>query len=123
MTDAEKKLWWHLRHSFPGTHFRRQAPVGPFYADFACHSARIIVEVDGSQHMHESNADVDNARSRYLVERGYRVLRFWNGDVLKNIEGVVAVIRDELAHDSEKTPHPRPLPTAARGEGSDWRDR
>jgi very-short-patch-repair endonuclease len=121
MTDAEKKLWWHLRHSFPDAHFRRQAPVGPFYADFACHSARIVVEVDGNQHMLENNSDADKARSRYLAERGYRVLRFWNGDVLKNIEGVMATIYDELARGSKKAPHPRPLPTAAWGEGSDWR--
>jgi very-short-patch-repair endonuclease len=71
--------------------------------------------------MLERNSAADMARSGYLAEQGYKVLRFWNNDVLKNIEGVKAVIHDELASASKRAPHPRPLPTASRGEGSDRR--
>jgi very-short-patch-repair endonuclease len=119
MTDAERKLWWRLRSDFPDLHFRRQAPVGPYFADFACHKSRIVVEVDGGQHMHADHAEKDSARNAYLAKQGYRVLRFWNNDVLKNIDGVLTTIHDELMRGSQSqdAPHPRPLPTASRGEG------
>ena len=106
MTDAERKLWSGLRRAFPDLHFRRQAPVGPFFADFACHSARIIVEVDGSQHMLAQNSNADDVRSKYLATHGYRTLRFWNNDLLKNIDGVLTAIHDELARIPESAPHP-----------------
>jgi very-short-patch-repair endonuclease len=75
-TEAERKLWWHLRHRVrtPGTHFRRQVRIGRYIADFACHAARIVIEVDGSQHV-GSAADED--RRKVLEANGYRVLRYW----------------------------------------------
>lgn len=76
-TDAERKLWRHLRLAKrEGVHFRRQAPIGPYVADFACHRAKIVVELDGSQHSKHENMTYDAARTAYLESRGYRVLRF-----------------------------------------------
>src|SRR3954467_12139696 len=85
-TDAERKLWWHLRRiPVEGTHFRRQATIGPYFADFACHEQRLIVEVDGGQHNQPVHIAADAKRSEDLNSRGYRVLRFWNNEVLGNI--------------------------------------
>jgi very-short-patch-repair endonuclease len=93
MTDAERKLWWHLRRiPIEGTHFRRQATIGPYFADFACHEKRVVVEVDGGQHNQPSHIPADAKRTEDLKSRGYRVLRFWNHEVLKNIEGVMESI-------------------------------
>ena len=88
MTDAERLLWRALREALPGHHWRKQVPLGPYIADFASHSARLIVEVDGGQH----NDARDAARYRFLAAEGYRVLRFWNNDVLANPDGVLATI-------------------------------
>ncbi len=93
MTDAEQLMWFHLRNrSMLGAKFRRQCPVGPFVADFVCAEARLIVEIDGSQH----GSDVDAARTRFLERRGYRVLRFWNHDVLVRTARVLEAIVAEL---------------------------
>lgn len=120
MTDAERRLWWNLRRLRIGKgHFRRQATVGPYFADFAHLQAKLIIELDGSGHISRSSIVNDSARTRYLAEHGYRVLRFWNNDVLSNTEGVMTVILDALQ--SEAAPHPLPLPTTrqgARGEGN-----
>ena len=115
MTDAERKLWRYLRSlSLNGTHFRRQATVGPFFADFACHQRRLIVEVDGGQHNDISRAISDASRTAYLNVHGYRVIRFWNNDVLSNIEGVCEVIQSALLAEPP-TPNPSP-PQAGGGE-------
>jgi very-short-patch-repair endonuclease len=79
-----------------GFHFRRQAPIGTFIADFACHSARLVIEVDGGQHGAARNAQADAERTVWLESQGYRVLRFWNFEVLGNIDGVMRVVRDTL---------------------------
>jgi very-short-patch-repair endonuclease len=102
-TQAERKLWWHLRHRLatPGTHFRRQVRIDRYLADFACHAHRIVVEVDGGQHGARSTADEE--RTRDIEAHGYRVLRFWNNDVLKNIDGVLEVIQSAIA----TTPTPK----------------
>jgi very-short-patch-repair endonuclease len=93
MTIAEKKLWWHLRQvSVEDSHFRRQATIGPYFADFACHEQRLVIEVDGGQHGDANGIALDKKRTRYLEEHGYRVLRFWNNEVLGNIESVMEVI-------------------------------
>jgi very-short-patch-repair endonuclease len=92
MTDAEKILWRALRGELPDAKFRRQVPLGPYTADFACHSARLVIEVDGGQH---NEADVAR-RTSFLNGEGYEVLRFWNHDVLQNIDGVVATIAQAL---------------------------
>lgn len=121
MTDAERRLWWHLRRLGVGDgHFRRQATVGPYFADFAHHQAKLVIELDGSGHMLGQALSHDARRTRYLADHGYHVLRFWNGDVLANTEGVMTVIFEALTARSQAGPHPLPLPTTrkrARGEG------
>jgi very-short-patch-repair endonuclease len=108
-TDAEKKLWAKLRdHQLEDAHFRRQYPIGSYVADFCCRQAKLIVEVDGGQHADDPR---DLIRTRYLESQGYRVLRFWNNDVLANIEGVVETIRETL----RLHPHPNP-PPEGRGD-------
>ena len=97
-TEAEKKLWWHLhRLQLDGSHFRRQVRLGRYIADFASHKARIVIEVDGGQHA-ESAADAE--RTRFIEGQGYRVLRFWNNEVLSNIEGVLEVIQTAVSANS-----------------------
>ena len=96
-TNAEAHLWKHLRHHpMIGSHFRRQVVVGPYIADFACLAARLIVEVDGSQHGELSNVLRDDARTKWFESEGYRVVRFWNNDVLANLEGVLDAIHAAL---------------------------
>ena len=107
MTDAEKKLWHHLRNrQFYNLKFRRQVPCAGYVADFLCHEAGLIVEVDGGQHSDERDAE----RTKRLEEAGFMVIRFWNNDVLTNIEGVMTVLEQTV----ETAPHPGPLP---KGEG------
>jgi very-short-patch-repair endonuclease len=89
-TEAEDRLWKYLRNrQMDGAKFRSQSPVGPYVADFLCAEAKLIVELDGGQHGIEKDA----ARTKALEAAGYRVLRFWNNDVLANTEGVLAEIR------------------------------
>jgi very-short-patch-repair endonuclease len=110
MTDAEGRLWCALRaHRLNGLSFRRQAPIGRFIVDFVCHERGLVIEVDGGQHA-ENARDVE--RDRWLVAKGYRVLRFWNHDVLRNGNGVLEVIAAAAA---EATPLPNPPPQGGRG--------
>jgi very-short-patch-repair endonuclease len=112
-TEAEKKLWQHLRQPpFKQHHFRRQATIGPYFADFASHQARIVIEVDGGQH---SGSTPDESRTRYLEAKGYRVLRFWNNEVGENISGVLSMIDAAVNADRPPTPDPSP-PKAGGGE-------
>lgn len=95
MTDAERCLWYALRdRRFEGWKFRRQASVGSFVVDFLCHSAKLIVEVDGGQHSEEADA----RRTAFLEGQGYRVVRFWNNDVLRNTSGVLWALEVALRH-------------------------
>jgi very-short-patch-repair endonuclease len=99
-SDAEKKLWLALRsRQFSGFKFRRQHPVGPYITDFACLERRLIIELDGGQHAEQKA--YDDARTRYLEKKGYRVLRFWNTDTLANTEGVLTMILDALGSGGE----------------------
>ena len=96
MTEAEAKLWRELRdRRLDRIKFRRQAPIGKYVADFACLEARLIVEIDGSQHTESAH---DAVRDAELKSRGFRVLRFWNDDVLREIDSVcdtiIAYVRD-----------------------------
>jgi len=105
-TDTERKLWWHLRYRLksPNSHFRRQVRLGGYIVDFANHAAGIVIEVDGGQHATRSAADA--ARTDFLERKGYRVLRFWNNDVLRNIGGVLEIIQSAVT--STPTPDPSP---------------
>ena len=110
MTEAEKAVWTMLRSRQIGGHrFRRQVPLGQYIADFACHEARLIVEIDGGQHDQSSIEETE--RNRFLEGQGYRILQFWNNDVLANPEGVWMTISTALAEN-------HPLPTLPhRGGG------
>jgi very-short-patch-repair endonuclease len=102
-TDAEKQLWYHLRNrQLDGHKFSRQMPVGPFICDFMCRQARLVVELDGGQH--DAAAGRDEERTRFIESEGYRVIRFWNNDVLGNMDGVLTEILRVL----EVTPTPGP---------------
>ena len=87
MTDAERCLWQALRLRQVGARFRRQAPVGPYIADFICFNPRMVIEVDGGQHAEETTKDED--RDAWFAKGGFVVLRFWNNEVLGNIDGVL----------------------------------
>ena len=94
-TDAEQKLWSHLRRrQLDAFRFRRQQPIGPYVVDFFCPEARLIVEVDGGQHAERTEQDAE--RTEWLEARGYRVARYWNNEVLGNIEGVLTDLRSYL---------------------------
>ena len=101
-TDAERLLWHQLSSKkVAGTRFNRQVPVGPFICDFLCRKRRLIVELDGGQHA-ENAKDVH--RTAFLEQQGYRVIRFWNNDVLCNVEGVLQTILQTLTTDPPPTP-------------------
>ena len=91
-TDAENLLWRHLRsRSLEGLKFRRQQPIGNYIVDFVCFEKRVIIEVDGGQHAVEK--EKDSKRDGWLNEQGFKVLRLWNNEVLRNTSGVLEVIR------------------------------
>jgi very-short-patch-repair endonuclease len=109
MTEAERKLWALLRRKqLQDFRFRRQVPLGRYVADFACMSAQLIVELDGGQHA--IRTEHDQRRTAWLESVGYRVLRFWNGEVFTNADGVLETIRLALLD-------PPPQPSPSRGEG------
>ncbi len=110
-TDAERTLWSALRsRQVAGTRFNRQYPVGPYICDFVARSAGLVIEVDGGQHAFQTAQD--KKRTDYIEARGYRLLRFWNNDVLSNLEGVVAQIEQELAKLGKRD--------MSKPQGSDW---
>ncbi|MFQ6083141.1 MAG: endonuclease domain-containing protein [Candidatus Aminicenantia bacterium] len=108
-TDAERLLWKHLRaRQLEGLKFRRQQPVGKYILDFVCFEKGIVIEVDGGQHAVEK--EKDNERNIWVERQGFKVLRFWNNEVLTNIEGVLEVIKKNCLS------HP-PLTPPVKGEG------
>jgi len=96
MEPAEVKLWAYLRQlrESHGVHFRRQHAIGPYITDFCAPGCKLVIEVDGSQHLDQQAYDAE--RTTFLQTKGYRVLRFWNSDVLNNVNAVMGVILDEL---------------------------
>ncbi len=95
MTDAERRLWHAIRGRQIGGHrFRRQHPIGPYIADFACLEQRCVIELDGGQH--QDQVIYDERRTLYLQEQGWQVLRFWNNDVLSNLDGVLSMVMAKL---------------------------
>lgn len=94
-TPAERLLWTHLRNKhLATTRFNRQVPIGPYICDFVARGPKLIIELDGGQHSIARN--YDSNRTAFLQQHGYRVLRFWNNDVIENVEGVLAVIAETL---------------------------
>ena len=109
-TDAERALWARLRRKqLDGLRFRQQVPLGPYIVDFLCPGQMLVVEVDGGQHV-----DDGAERTAWLEARGFRVLRFWNNDVLQNPDGVIETIL--LALRSKASPPPHPAPIEGAGE-------
>ncbi len=95
-TDSERKLWSALRRkSLVGARFRRQYPIGDFIVDLCCVEQKLVVEVDGGQHA--DTQGYDERRTSFLVAQGFRVLRFWNSDVLTNLDGVLQTILENLS--------------------------
>jgi very-short-patch-repair endonuclease len=119
VTDAERKLWRGLRAlPMKDSHFRRQPPIGPYFADFACHAKRLVVELDGGQHGDHEDARRDAKRDVYMKSNGYRVLRFWNNDVMRNLDGVLQTAADTLSTAAPPTPDPSPPLRGGRGNSS-----
>ena len=95
MTEAERKLWVHLSaRKVADTRFNTQFPIGEFVCDFVSRGAKLVIEVDGATHGEAEKADAE--RTRYIEERGYRVIRFWNNEIMGNVDGVVAEIERVL---------------------------
>jgi very-short-patch-repair endonuclease len=108
-TDVERLLWQRLRFwQVDDYKFRRQQPLGNYIVDFVCLQKRLIIEVDGGQHAQEVNRDA--VRDAWLREQGFIILRFWNNDVLKNMDGVMTKIRTKL----QSTPYLNPSPQGGR---------
>jgi len=96
-TPAERVLWQQIRdRQIDGTKFRRQQPIEDYIVDFVCFKRKLIIEVDGGQHNDESISLEDETRTEWLISRGYRVIRFWNNDVLGNLDGVIVRIHEAL---------------------------
>ncbi|MBX3726659.1 MAG: endonuclease domain-containing protein [Xanthomonadales bacterium] len=112
-TCAEERLWYHLRAGrLGGLKFKRQVPIGPFIVDFACHAHRLVVELDGGQHAEPAHQVRDRKRTALIERQGWRVLRFWNHDVLASTEAVLEAILIAVAG------RPSPLaPPPQAGEG------
>jgi very-short-patch-repair endonuclease len=111
-TDAEKRLWRELRSKLPEYKWRRQMPIGPYFAEFACFAEKLIVELDGGQHA--DALDHDERRRQFIEGKGYRLLRFWNHDVLSSAEGVLEMIAAELFSPSRSD---AAGPSLSRGRG------
>ena len=117
-TEDERRLWARLRdRRLNGLKFRRQAPCGPYIADFLCEAARLIIELDGSQHAEPAAVEADLSRTRHLNSLGYEVFRIWNADLKTNMDGVldqiVAIATRRISPSSAPSGHLLP-----KGEGS-----
>ncbi|MGN6820964.1 MAG: endonuclease domain-containing protein [Sphingomonas sp.] len=113
MTPAERKLWEHLSaRKVAGVRFNTQFPIGEFVGDFVSRSAKLVIEVDGATHGESERAEA--ARTRYIERRGYRVIRFWNNEVMGNVEGVVSEIERVLSETAAIRNKPSPNPSRKR---------
>ncbi|MBN8969297.1 MAG: endonuclease domain-containing protein [Rhizobiales bacterium] len=112
-TDAERTLWLRLRdRRLAGWKFKRQMPIDRFVVDFCCTDGKLVIELDGGQHAVQTSQDA--GRTQTLSAMGYLVLRFWNNDVLTNIDGVLETILSTLPQYAPVSPHPNPLPQGER---------
>ena len=98
-TPAERKLWAYLRGDKLGVNFRRQHAVGKYIPDFCSPETKLIIELDGSQHLEQE--EYDEERTRYLESLGYKIIRFWNGDIMNNIEGIILAIMQALENENK----------------------
>ncbi|WP_246529191.1 endonuclease domain-containing protein [Microvirga zambiensis] len=115
-TEAEQALWRALKRiPVYGSHFRRQVPIGPYVADFACLKARLLIELDGGQHSQDDIIAKDEARTRWLEQEGYRVIRFWNAELTENMNGVLDTIYAALYGSPQS--EALALPTPPRPDG------
>jgi very-short-patch-repair endonuclease len=113
-TDAENLLWSHLRaYRLSGLKFRRQQAVGAYVVDFFCPDKKLIVELDGGQH--QERVAYDEVRDAWLKSEGYTVLRYWNNEVMANLEGVLEDIGRVAGVFAEASPSPQPLSPLGRG--------
>jgi very-short-patch-repair endonuclease len=113
-TLAEMRLWRELRgHRLAGLGFRRQVPMGRFIADFVCHEAKVVIEIDGGTHGTPAEVRYDRQREGWFAARGYRVMRFWNVTVREDLDSVIEAIRQACGEHG--TPHPNPPPQGGRG--------
>ncbi len=120
-TEPEQALWRALKRiPVYGSHFRRQVPIGPYVADFACLKARLIIELDGGHHSQDEVVTKDEARTRWLEKEGYRVVRFWNAELSENMNGVLDTLyaalygsppSEAVALPTPPRPYGRPTPT------------
>jgi very-short-patch-repair endonuclease len=94
MTEAEKKIWHRVRDKQLGIKFRRQQPIGNYVVDFVCFEKKLVIEIDGGEHFERGR---DKIRDQWFQEHGYKVLRFWNNDVLKNTDNVIQAIINEFS--------------------------
>jgi very-short-patch-repair endonuclease len=116
MTEAERRLWYRLRaHRFAGVKFKRQVPIGRYVVDSVCFDHSLSIEVDGGQHATSLN---DRSRTQWLEGEGFRVLRFWNNDVLGNLPGVLETVASALSR-SPSLVALRAPPSPTRGEGKE----
>ncbi|PZA09858.1 DNA methyltransferase [Rhodopseudomonas palustris] len=116
-TAAEDILWRRLRRmNVEGSHFRRQVVIGPYIADFACLAKRLIIEVDGSQHSDEDVLKRDEVRTQWLQSEGYRVIRFWNNDVMSKTDAVMDAIYNATAVTPPRLPAAGDPPPPGEGE-------
>ncbi|MGB9720123.1 MAG: endonuclease domain-containing protein [bacterium] len=104
MTDAEKKLWYRLKDKQLGVKFRRQQLIGDYIVDFVCFEKKIVIEIDGGEHFENRH---DEIRDGWFNQQGYKVIRFWNNEVLRNITGVLEIIKKGLS--------PAPLSPPVKG--------
>lgn len=114
-TDAEQRIWYHLRaHRFMGLKFKRQKPLGHYIVDFVCVEQRLIIEIDGGQHAEQT--EYDQRRDVWLQSQGYTILRFWNNEVMQQLESVLEQIRLTIPLSADSTLSPSPSPARGRGE-------
>jgi very-short-patch-repair endonuclease len=114
MTDVERDLWYQLRAKrFEGFKFKRQAPMKQYIADFVCFDKKLTIELDGGQH--SAQIEYDSKRDAFFTDQGFRVLRFWNNEVVENMEGVLITIQQALKNAPLPNPSPQPLSHKGRG--------
>ena len=121
LTSAKALMWWRLRRDYGDWRFRRQHPVGPYIADFACIEARLVIEIDGATHSSPEDIAHDERRTRFLNAQGWRVARFWNDEVVRNRDAVrdtiVALLQQQISalREAERQPPSGvPHPSASR---------